>query len=128
MKHLIFSCLALFSSLAVARDCYAPWGGMVMDGSSVRAYREQRPVNGNRCEYEYRTCRDGYLSGFYRYQNCTEDYGCNTEFGYLYNGQSMIAYLNPQEYGGRKCQSETRYCSYGRFSGSYHYRYCSERP
>lgn len=127
MKLIITAFLIAFSHMASARDCHAPWGGIVRDGDDVIAYREPRATNGNRCEYQYRRCRNGHLSGYYRYRNCYEDYGCDTtEFGYLYNGQSITAYLNPAEYGGQRCQSEIRTCRYGRLSGSYRYRYCSE--
>ncbi len=125
----ILGLLLFFSSAALADGCYAPWGQYVSEGSSVVAYRDSRPVNGDRCDSQYRTCRDGYLSGYYSYGSCTEDYSCNSfEFGYMSNMQTVIAYLNANEYGGARCLSETRQCYYGRMTGSYRNRYCTEHP
>lgn len=93
------------------------------------AYYKERPTNGERCRYEYRRCQNGYLTGSYRYRSCSEDYSCQTaEFGRMYHMQTVVAYLNANEYGEQKCKSEVRQCSYGRLSGSYRYRYCSEHP
>jgi hypothetical protein len=129
MKLVILFFTLVGSSWAFAVDCYAPWGGYVREGQSVLAYKESRPTNGNRCEYQYRTCNNGVLSGWYNYQSCQEDYSCNTvEFGWMQHMSSVIAYLNPQESGGRRCQSEVRTCHYGQLSGSYRWKYCSEIP
>lgn len=130
MKHIIITLLLLTSIEAFAgRDCYAPWGGVVRDGFDVMAYKEQRPTGGARCEYEYRRCRDGYLSGWYQYSSCQEDYSCYTpEFGYMSHYQSVTAYMNSAEYGGARCQSENRLCQYGQLTGSYRHRYCTEYP
>src|SRR5262245_61725185 len=105
MKSVLFGLLLSFSGAAFA-DC--SWsGGTVREGNSVMAYKEMRPTGGARCEYQYRTCRNGYLSGWYNYISCTEDYTCyTTEFGNVYNGMSVVAYLNQYESGGNKCKSE----------------------
>jgi hypothetical protein len=122
--------ILLFSIQAWAQNaCYAPWGAYVPDGSDVIAYYEARPAPGVSCRSEYRRCQNGYLSGFYSNPSCTEEMGCQTiEFGYLYNGQTITAYRNSVEFGGARCQSEVRYCSNGRLSGSYTNRSCYERP
>lgn len=129
MRTLILGLLVTASVQAFAgRDCYPPWGGVVQDGFSVQAYKEQRPTGGERCEYEWRTCRDGFLSGWYRYSSCQEDYNCyGTEFGTVYHMQTVTAYLNSIE-NGRPCQSEYRQCYYGRLTGSYRYSYCTSYP
>lgn len=128
MKSVIFGLLLSFSAAAFG-DCYAPWGAYVREGMDVIAYKDQRPTGGARCEYQYRRCSNGYLSGWYTYGSCQEDYTCyGTEFGTVYHGMSVVAYMNPVEYGGARCQPEYRYCQYGRMTGSYRYSYCSERP
>ena len=131
MKSVLLGSLFLFTSLAFAQNnnCTAPWGQYVMDGSSVIAYKDYRPTGGDRCQYEYRTCSNGYLSGYYSYGSCTEDYSCNSfEFGYMLNMQTVLAYYNDVEYGGHRCQSEIRQCYYGKMTGSFRHRYCTERP
>jgi hypothetical protein len=129
MKFIIFAFALGYSGMALADGCTAPWGGYVGEGQMVQAYRESKATGGNRCEWQYRTCNNGFLSGWYMYQSCYEDYSCNTpEFGWIPHMSSVIAYQNPAEYGGRRCQQEVRYCQYARMTGSYRYRYCNEHP
>lgn len=125
MKFLSFL-IATFAVVAVAQanDCYAPWGNTVLDNSSVIAYRDDNPPAGQRCEKEWRSCSNGYLSGYYQYKNCREDMGCQTSFGYIPNYGSIRAYRYPSAPRREKCQSEMRFCNNGRFSGSYSYSHC----
>ncbi len=129
MKYLIGLMILLGTGQAFAqeRDCFAPWGGYVRHGSDVMAYKDQRPTGGARCEYQWRRCNDGFLSGWYQYSSCQEDYSCNTpEFGYMSHYQSVTAYMNSDVWAPNRCQSEIRTCIYGRLDGSYRYSYCRE--
>lgn len=107
--------------------CFAPWGGAVPDGSSVVAYEEERATGGRQCRWEYRYCTNGFLSGFYRYQNCVVDWDCyDIYLGRIYNGGSIVAYRNSVESGGRQCESEVRYCRQSFLSGSFTNRSCTQ--
>ena len=106
--------------------CIAPWGMPIGEGQFVVAFYEDRATGGRRCQSEMRFCNNGFLSGFYRYQNCTEDLGCNEfPWGYIPNLSSVTAYRNSIESGGRQCESEVRYCSYGRLSGRFTNQSCT---
>lgn len=111
---------------ALASTCVAPWGMPVAEGQFVVAYYEDRATGGRRCQSEMRFCNNGFLSGFYRYQSCTEDLGCNEfPWGYIPHLSSVTAYRNSIESGGRRCESEIRYCSYGRLSGWFTNQTCT---
>lgn len=113
-----------------ARECPAPWGfPPVAEGQWVTAYYEERPTGGRRCQSEMRFCNNGFLSGSYRYQRCNEDFSCNEyPFGTIPHLGSVIAFRNSMESGGRRCEQEVRYCQYGRLSGSFMNRHCSQFP
>lgn len=99
------------------------------EGHWVTAYREARPMNGARCEPQMRFCRFGQLDGYYQYQFCQEDYSCNDpNFGWIPNGGTVTAFLNPTETGPNQCKSEIRSCQFGRLSGSYQWRFCNHSP
>lgn len=118
------------SSSLTSRECPAPWGfPPVADGQWVTAYYEERPTGGRRCQSEMRFCNNGFLSGSYRYQRCQEDFSCNEyPFGTIPHMGSVIAFRNSMESGGRRCEQEVRYCQYGRLSGSFMNRHCSQFP
>ena len=128
IRILFLFSLALTISVSAFADCYPPWGGMpVQEGQWITAYQEERPTGGRRCQSEMRFCNGGFLSGMYRFQRCQEDFGCDVyPWGYIYNGGSVTAYRNSLETGGRKCEKEIRTCSYGRLSGWFTNRNCSE--
>lgn len=114
------------ASVAGGASCMTPWGMPVMDGQFVTAYYENRPAPGRQCQSEIRMCSNGYLSGFYSYQDCIEDNGCQVfPWGYIPHMSSVIAYRNAFETGGRRCESEVRYCSYGHLSGWFSNQYCT---
>ncbi len=118
----------LFITASAVADCHPPWGGFpISEGQWVTAYQEERPTGGRRCQSEMRFCNNGFLSGMYRFQRCQEDFSCNEyPWGSIPNGGSVTAFRNSIETGGRKCEKEIRYCSYGRLSGWFTNRNCSE--
>lgn len=118
--------IASFLSSAALADCLAPWGGFISENTSVTAYYKDYPQPGERCQSEWRTCINGYLTGFYQYQSCHEDMGCQTSFGYIPNYGSVRAYKEMNPSRGERCQSEIRYCQNGFFTGSYSYSSCYE--
>ena len=116
----------LAPTVALGATCVTPWGMPVMEGQFVVAYYEDRPGPGRRCQSEMRFCNNGFLSGFYRYQNCVEDNGCQVfPWGYIPHMGSVTAYRNSIETGGRQCESQVRYCSYGHLNGWYTNQYCT---
>lgn len=122
----LFGLLPVFLVEVANATCVAPWGMPVGEGQFVVAYYEDRATGGRRCQSEMRFCNNGFLSGFYRYQSCTEDFGCNEfPWGYIPHLGSVTAYRNSIESGGRQCESEIRYCSYGRLSGWFANQSCT---
>lgn len=73
MGKWIVLALSLVSANVAMADCNGPVG-IVPEGSSILMYRVQRPPKGVRCEWEYRTCRNGFLSGSYTELFCTETF------------------------------------------------------
>jgi hypothetical protein len=55
-----------------ARDCVAPWGTVVANGSSIVAWREPFSPLGRQCESQLRICQNGVLTGSYQYLNCVQ--------------------------------------------------------
>lgn len=126
MNVFVLSSSMFAPNTARAATCVTPWGMPVMEGQFVVAYYEDRPGPGRRCQSEMRFCNNGFLSGFYRYQNCVEDNGCQVfPWGYIPHMGSVTAYRNAIETGGRPCESQVRYCSYGQLSGWYTNQNCT---
>ena len=81
---------------------------------------------GQSCESEIRTCKDGILSGSYNFNICnvSTNQGCVFGGQSLAHGQKTIAFKNSSVGTGQGCESEVRTCSNGSLSGSYSYSSC----
>jgi hypothetical protein len=128
MKNIAVSLFAFILCASLKADCLTPWGAHVTEGGTVVAYLMPQAAPGSQCLSETRVCVNGMLTGSYQHMSCLEDLGCQTSFGYIPNGGSVTAYLNPIEQGGNKCQLEIRICTAGILSGSYLNIFCSEIP
>lgn len=69
---LAFALLLLAPALASAKDCRAPWGSVVKNKASVRAWNFQFAPRGFTCRFEMRECRNGRLLGSYSHPDCIE--------------------------------------------------------
>ena len=126
MKKIIITLSLLLTFTTAQADCITPWGMPTIEGGTVTAYLLPQAPPGNWCQSETRLCVNGALTGSYQNMSCIEDQGCQSLFGYIPNGGTVTAYLNPTEQGGNKCQSEIRVCTAGLLSGSYNYISCVE--
>lgn len=62
-------------TVALPRNCNAPWGATVIHGMNIDAYSRQTVPFGQSCNvggvFERRTCFDGTLNGSFGFPNCT---------------------------------------------------------
>lgn len=131
LRAVIFTTMgtAFFAfSFACQAECLSPWGMPIQNGEVVTAYLNPQATPGMGCNSEVRVCLDDQLSGSYQFQSCQENQGCYGPMGYVPEGGSVTAYLNPVEQNGGQCQSEMRVCSLGILSGSYPFTSCTEIP
>lgn len=71
-------------------DCIGPFG-VIPEGGSIIMYRQSKPPRGVRCEWEYRYCRNGFLSGSYTEPFCTESFSSNVEGSFGTHGDTDAA-------------------------------------
>ncbi|MFA6495481.1 MAG: hypothetical protein WCV87_03975, partial [Candidatus Paceibacterota bacterium] len=112
--------------------CTLPWGGTIANGSSVTAYSAPSVNLPTLCSSidETRTCNDGFLSGSYTNQNCSEKARCTLPWGgTIANGTSVTAYSATSVIAPATCASidETRTCNDGSLSGAYTNQTCAAR-
>ena len=107
-------------------------GTSVPDGISVPAFLNPYVAYGGLCTSEWRTCKNGTLSGSYQYSTCTvtnpdpaSSEPCYLNGSYISNGASTIAYQSASVQSGSTCVSESRMCTNGVLSGSYQNSTCS---
>lgn len=102
-------------------------GETVADGEMVLAYRTQSIELGAECESEYRSCKNGQLSGRFQYASCNLSLPASCLFNgqTLASGSSVLAYQNSNVAFGESCQMEYRHCENGQLSGSYNYGSCT---
>jgi hypothetical protein len=109
-------------------SCRTPLGASVAHGASVVLYEHETPPQGQACSSQIRTCTDGFLSGWYFYDQCSvpEQLACTTPWGSsAASGSSVIAYQSASVPHGETCQAETRACSNGVLAGSFLNQSCS---
>lgn len=71
-KWVVFAVSFMAFNTAMA-DCLGPFG-VIPEGGTILMYRERKPPKGERCQWEYRYCQNGFLSGSYTEPFCTETY------------------------------------------------------
>ena len=118
--------------------CTTPWWVMIPQGSSIFAYAEQNPVDGN-CKEEMRTCDGGQLQGTYTYPSCNgitqsgsanaliswsaipaQGNSCTTPWGQtIAHGNYIVSYESPSS-----CKFQRRMCVDGQLLGKFMYNYC----
>ncbi|HMT27573.1 MAG TPA: hypothetical protein PKD96_04660, partial [Candidatus Absconditabacterales bacterium] len=132
-------------------SCTTPRGTNVKNGSYVLAYKTANAFLPNKCEYEKRSCVNGYLAGKNYNQSCKQrnisyaEYqntilnnnkkSCMTPRGSIVNhGVSVLAYkfaaltCNQISQGIENNPSEYRTCNNGILKGSYNYAYAGSTP
>ena len=114
----------------VCRSCSVPWGGVIMHGTSVNAYRTLEVACGGTCagEGQLRTCNNGVLSGSndYGQPSCTVRMCPCTlpgEFGpgTAEHGSEITAYRQSTVLCRQNCDAEgnrqVRACNNGTWTG-----------
>ena len=119
--------------------CRTPWGVIVDDGSSFRAYRTSSVPNGETCDSEMRQCVGGALTGSYTHRTCTigdppdeppvdDPEACNLPWGgTIAHGGNVTAYENSSVASTATCNDESRVCNDGDLSGSFTHQSCTVR-
>jgi hypothetical protein len=72
-------------AVAPAQSCTLPWGGVINNGQSARAFASTSVPQGQTCQEQQRQCNNGTLSGSYTYQACTVAGGPSTTDGIKIN-------------------------------------------
>ena len=120
--------VASLSGTASGWACTLPWGGELDDGDDVTAYQTGSVPFESTCVSETRTCGDGTLSGSYGFQSCAPQAPTNCTLpwgGAIGHNSSVTAYASASVPFGSSCVSETRTCSNGSLSGTFHNQNCS---
>ncbi len=88
----------------------------------MTAYQAQSVPSGQTCQSQVRTCNDGTLSGNYVYSSCTvqgtTNNPCTLDGVTVQHGQSRSFYNSNSVACGQTCQSASRTCNNGVFSGN----------
>lgn len=106
-------------------------GGQIPHQGTVTAFQASSVPFGQACQSEVRTCNNGVLSGSYQYSSCTVQGSttnpCTLDGVTVNHGQSRVFYNSSSVACGQTCQSQTRTCNNGVFSGdnSYNRANCS---
>lgn len=132
-------------------SCTTPRGTNLKNGSYVLAYKTANAFLPNKCEYEKRSCVNGYLAGKNYNQSCKQrnisyaEYqdsilnsnkkSCMTPRGSIVNHWvSVLAYKFPSltcsqiSQGIENNPSQYRTCNNGILNGSYSYAYAGSTP
>lgn len=115
------------SGSCAAASCARPWGGTVLHGSSITAYRYATASCGESCQPQTRTCNNGSLSGSYSNQSCSTATCANCSLaGVTVNhGASRTFYSSSSVACGGSCSGQSRTCNNGSLSGSASYNKAS---
>ncbi|HEY8270895.1 MAG TPA: carbohydrate-binding protein [Pseudobdellovibrionaceae bacterium] len=117
---------AAFTVQASATPCQFA-GTSINSGQDVVAYQSSSVSFGSTCNSEARSCLNGTLSGTYQFASCSVGTAANCMFNgaTIANGQNVTAYQASNVPFGSICSSQTRTCTNGTLSGTYHFNSCS---
>ena len=107
--------------------CTMPWGVQIGENESLGAFEEPVVDSTKTCIPELRTCKDGVLSGSFKYENCRvrTPAGCQSPWGEaVAHGASVVAFQSAVVPFDQTCIQETRLCNDGSLSGTYGQRAC----
>jgi hypothetical protein len=115
--------------IGAPQSCLNPINGSTLShGTSFVSYQNPVVPFDQPCVQEQRTCTNGSLSGSgtYTYSSCRVALPADCPFnGALYpHGSNITAFAAPNVNFGSTCQSETRTCYNGNFSGSFAFASC----
>lgn len=107
--------------------CTLPWGVQIGENESLEAFEEGVVDLSKTCKAESRVCKDGVLSGSFKFQSCIvrTPSACQAPWGEaVAHGGSIIGFQNPVVPFGQTCLQETRLCTDGSLSGNYAHKTC----
>lgn len=114
--------------------CHSPWGDLMEEGDTVRAYRTASVPHGDSCDSEIRRCVGGVLTGSYTQRSCVvgdpedDPDDCNLPWGgTIAHGDSVTAYESASVASTETCNDERRTCNDGTLSGSFTNQNCTVR-
>ncbi len=101
-------------------------GQVVESGKSVEAFLQSSVTGEQECQKQYRRCRNGVMTGTYRYSSCEKD----VKKACLFNGitvadSNFIKAFKRSDEGA--CLEEFRVCQDGQLSGTYQDASCSDK-
>lgn len=129
------SCAGRSQTLPLTTQSCSFNGQTIADTAGLTAYQAPSVPAGNTCEPEWRTCRNGSLSGGYQYASCVvlqpvviTHQSCTWNGQTVVHGGSVLAYLAASVPSDEQCQMQMRYCADGILDGSYQHASCIIGP